>query len=217
MSTSAAPAPKQPGDPAPEFTLDAINHDGTVSLADYRGKAPVLLAIFRGLWCPFCRRAIAQLGPVSEKLKAMGVETLAVVATNARNGRTYFRLRPTKVPLAADPEGTMFRAFGLPRVEMTPEVIEAIQQTKVNPTGELSAELPILEAVSALDKVEGFSPTPDDGRDGERQMGQLKGQFLIDRDGVVRWVNVECANEGLGGFGKFPSEEQLLEVTRAVA
>jgi hypothetical protein len=39
---------------------------------------------------------------------------------------------------------------------------------------------------------------------------QLKGQFLIDRDGIVRWVNVECGKEGLAGLGKFPSHEELI-------
>jgi AhpC/TSA family len=33
-----------------------------VSLSDYRGSSSVLLALFRGLWCPFCRRAIVQMG-----------------------------------------------------------------------------------------------------------------------------------------------------------
>ena len=26
----------------------------------------------------------------------------------------------------------------------------------------------------------------------QRQWPQLKGQFLIDRDGIVRWANIEC-------------------------
>jgi tetratricopeptide (TPR) repeat protein len=49
-----------------------------VSLADYRGKSPVLLAINRGLWCSFCRRYIVQLGGARDRLQQLGVETLAV-------------------------------------------------------------------------------------------------------------------------------------------
>jgi hypothetical protein len=33
-----------------------------------------------GLWCPFCRRQLVQLGALEGKLKALGVESLAVVA-----------------------------------------------------------------------------------------------------------------------------------------
>ena len=36
------------------------------------------------------------------------------------------------------------------------------------------------------------------------------GQFLVDRDGIVRWVNIEGATEGLAGLEKFPTDEELL-------
>ena len=70
-------APLGPGDPAPDFTLRAVGSEGTVSLADYRGKAPVLLAFERGLWCAFCRRHLARLSGIRDKLASLGVETLA--------------------------------------------------------------------------------------------------------------------------------------------
>jgi peroxiredoxin len=49
--TSIKPrAPVQVGEPAPDFTLQAADREGTVSLGDYRGQRPVLLALFRGLY-----------------------------------------------------------------------------------------------------------------------------------------------------------------------
>ena len=69
------------GDPAPDFALPAVNREGQVSLDDYRGRSAVLIGLFRGLHCPFCRRQVVQLGTTQEKLKAMGVETMAVVNT----------------------------------------------------------------------------------------------------------------------------------------
>ena len=62
MITIQPRAPAGVGEPAPDFTLPTVPQEGIVSLADYRGKSPVLLAIMRGLWCPFCRRHLAQLG-----------------------------------------------------------------------------------------------------------------------------------------------------------
>jgi peroxiredoxin len=41
--------PLRPGDGAPHFTLPAVNREGQVSLRDYRGRSPVLIALFRGL------------------------------------------------------------------------------------------------------------------------------------------------------------------------
>ena len=50
MTTVELRPPVRSGEPAPDFTLPAANREGTVSLADYRGRSPVLLAMFRGLY-----------------------------------------------------------------------------------------------------------------------------------------------------------------------
>ena len=44
----------------------------------------------------------------------MGVETMAVVNTPLERARLYFRYRPTRVLLAADPEAATHRLFGVP-------------------------------------------------------------------------------------------------------
>jgi peroxiredoxin len=217
MTTSTERPPVEPGEPAPAFTLPAVGRDGTVSLDDYRGRSPVLLALFRGLYCPFCRRAIAQLGVTTEKLKSVGVETLAVVATSPENARLYFRFRPTRAPLAADALLITHRAYGLPHPPVTPELMNAVATVRVNPTGELAEPIPIAAITSELDKLHGFTPTDTDRQDAERQFPQLKGQFLIDRDGIVRWANVEGASDGLAGLGKFPTDEELVAAARALA
>src|SRR6185295_14221340 len=103
MTTESRP-PVAPGEIAPDFTLPAADRPETVSLADYRGRSPVFLALMVGLWCPFCRRQLVQLGALEQKLKAIGVETLAIVATEPENARLYFKFRPTKLRLASDPE-----------------------------------------------------------------------------------------------------------------
>lgn len=50
MTTGERRPPVQPGEPAPDFTVPAANRDGSVSLGDYRGRSPVLLALYRGLY-----------------------------------------------------------------------------------------------------------------------------------------------------------------------
>jgi peroxiredoxin len=50
MATVQPRAPIQVGEPAPDFTLPAADRGGTVSLAEYRDRGPVLLALFRGLY-----------------------------------------------------------------------------------------------------------------------------------------------------------------------
>src|SRR5262245_13442941 len=128
--TTVEPRVLRPGEPAPDFTLPAVHHEGTVSLGDYRGRSPLLLAFFRGIYCPFCRRQIAKLGLARDKLQAAGVETLAVVASNLERTRLYFRYRPTRVPLAVDPALISHRAFGVLQFPATPELMEAVRTTR---------------------------------------------------------------------------------------
>jgi peroxiredoxin len=210
------PPSLQPGQPAPEFTLPAIHREGTVSLADYRGRTPLLLALFRGIYCPFCRRGIAQLGMTAEKLKALGVETLAVVASQVDRARLYFRYRPTRLSLAADPELATFRAFQVPKPEATPQLMESLRTTQSDAGGELPERVSILDAVNALDEKDRFEHTPTDTEEMEKQFPQLLGQFLLDRAGIIRWVNIETAREGLAGLGNHPTDEEFLAAARAL-
>jgi peroxiredoxin len=209
--------PIAPGEPAPDFTLPAVDRNENVSLTDYRGRNPVFLALMVGLWCPFCRRQIAQMGTLETKLKALGVETLAVVATPAENARLYFKFRPTRVRLASDPELSTHRAYGVPKPTPSPEFMEALASTRINPTGELPAPLPVAEAAEAVARLDGYAGTKTDQTDMERQWPQLKAQFLIDGGGIVRWANIECATEGAAGVGKFPPEELILGAARALS
>jgi peroxiredoxin len=215
-TTATRPAPIHPGDPAPDFTLPAVDGDGTVSLADYRGRSPLFLALFIGLWCPFCRRAIAQMGTIEGKLKAVGVEALGIVASRPENARLYFKYRPTRLRLAADPEMTTQLAYGVPKPAATPELMQQMAATRINPTGELPEAMPIPEVAAALARADGYVPTETDQAEMQRQWPQLKGQFLIDREGIVRWANIECAVEGLAGVGKFPTDAEILAAVRTL-
>jgi peroxiredoxin len=210
MTEVGARGPVQPGERAPDFSLPRVNQDGLVSLADYRGKSHLLLAIMRGLYCAFCRRHIEHLSASQAKLKATGVQTLVVVATKPERAQLYFRYRPTQLPLAADPDLVTHRAYGVPNLPLTPDLQQAMQTVQVNPTGELPQPVAVGEAVDALNRLDGFEPTDVDRDDKTKQGVQLTGQFLVDREGIVRWANIEASQEGPVGVGKFPTEDELL-------
>jgi peroxiredoxin len=208
--------PVQSGDRAPDFVVPAVHDDRTISLGDYVGKSPLLLGLFRGMYCPFCRRALAQMASASDRLKSLGVESLAIVGTDVDNARLYFKFRPMRMPLGADPELATHRSYGVPRPEPTPELVRMIENTYINPTGELPAPLPVAAAAAELAALDGYQGTPTDQRDYERTFTQLKGQFLIDRDGLVRWAHIECGEEGLAGLGKSPSPDELIRAANLV-
>jgi peroxiredoxin len=214
--TQAGQTPVDSGDRAPDFAVPAVHDDRTISLNDYRGKTPLLLGLFPGLYCPFCRRALAQMASTSTQLKSLGVDALAIVGTELDNARFYFKFRPTRMALGADPHLTTHRSYGVPRPDPTPELMQVIENTYINPTGELPAPLPVPAAANTLTAMEGYQLTPTDQREFESTFTQMKGQFLIDRDGIVRWANIECGKEGLSGLGKFPSHDDLIRAASSV-
>lgn len=193
------------GDSAPEFVLPAADRDGNVALRDYLDRSPVFLGLFRGLYCAFCRRAVAGLGRVSATLAPLGIQTLGVVASSTHHTRLYFKYHRIPISLGADPAMTTHAAYGLPKVPKE----SWDPSTRINPTGELSEPLPIWEANKALGRLDLFKPTQADRDDMQRTWNQLAGLFMIDRTGIVRWMFVEAA-DGPAGMGTFPSEAALV-------
>ncbi len=214
-----------PGDSAPTFALPAVNREGEVSLDDFRGRSPVLVGLFRGLHCPFCRRQVVQLGTTQEKLKAMGVETMAVVNTPLERARLYFKYRPARVLLAADPGAATHQAYRLPAVALVEDeratswpqtaTMGQFLATSINPTGELPAPQNCFAAMEALNKKEGFEPNEVDQQIVAAHGTQLTGHFLIDREGIVRWRQVEAV-DGIDNLSKFPSDEEILTAARGL-
>ena len=96
----------------------------------------------------------------------------------------------------------------MPKPEVTPALLSEMETVRVNPFGELPEPLPLAQVGALMQKRDGYQYTPTDQADVERQWPQLKGQFLIDRGGIVRWAYIECATEGLAGLGKMPSDDR---------
>jgi hypothetical protein len=92
---------------------------------------------------------------------------------------------------------------------------EVVSSMRVNPSGELPGALPIWEATKALSRLDGFKPTDIDRDEMKRTWNQSVGEFLLDRDGVVRWVYVEGATAA-DYCAKFPPEAELVSAARAL-
>jgi hypothetical protein len=167
-----------------------------------------------------------QLGTTQEKLKALGVETMAVVNTPLERARLYFKYRPSRVLLSADPEAATHRLFGVPAGVPVEDESEAswsqgkvsmsqLHKTLINPTGELPTAMNPFEAMQTLNQRDGFELTEVDGQIAAAHGLQLAGHFLIDREGKVRWLHIEAA-ERAEDLSKFPSDEEILGAARSL-
>ncbi|BCG99810.1 hypothetical protein MesoLj131c_17480 [Mesorhizobium sp. 131-3-5] len=225
MSAPSDLVPLQPGDRAPNVILDAITQEGKIALDDFRGQKPVLVGLFRGLHCAFCRRHIAAQARLDPELRERGVESLTVVNTPIERARLYFRYHPMPNLLAAsDPERASHRAFGLPNLEFTEKEtnwpykvsMAAAKDMRVDMPGELPGPMDPMAAGEILDKKDHYELTEADKQMMATGYGQLVGQFLLDRQGIVRWSFTEVPEGGRYMFGA-PNPRELMSAVSQVA
>jgi peroxiredoxin len=199
------------GEHSPDFTLPRVIESGSVSLTDYRGKQAVLLGLFRGLHCPFCRRQIFQLSGMHDMLRERGVVALAVVNTLRERAAVYFRVHPVRVVLLADPDARTHARFGVPSV--VPD--DAFAAVRSDPTGELGRPMHPMDANRILNARDGFVTTPTDDAIFAAHGAQLSAHLLIDRDGVVRWSIFE-AERGIADVARMPGQAEILSAVRGL-
>ena len=225
MSARVDLLPLQPGDRAPNVVLDAITQEGKIALDDFRGQKPVLVGLFRGLHCAFCRRHIAAQARLDPELRERGVESLTVVNTPIERARLYFRYHPMPNLLAAsDPERASHRAFGLPNLEFTENetnwpykvAMAVAKDMRVDIPGELPGPMDPMAAAAILDKKDPYELTEADEQMMATGHGQLVGQFLLDRQGIVRWSFTEVPEGGRYMFGA-PNPKELMSAVSQVA
>jgi peroxiredoxin len=214
---SHAEGPLQPGDRAPNVLLDMITYPGQVSIDEFRGDKPLLIGLFRGLHCPFCRRHIAAQAEIDRALRDQGVECLTVVNTPADRARLYLRYHPVPdLIAAADPERASHRAFGLPNLEFTENEtkwpykvgMDVLTEARLK-LSDVNEPVNAMEAAELLNPRDGYEITEADERMIATGRGQLFGQFLIDREGIVRWSFTEVPGGGERVFAKADPRELM--------
>jgi peroxiredoxin len=215
-------APLQLGETAPNVVLDAITREGKVAIDDFRGEKPVLVGLYRGLHCPFCRRHIATIAKLTPALNAKGIESLAVVNTPIERARLYLRYHPMPALLAAsDPERISQRAFGLPNMQITenetawPQKVSMtdVNTMRLNLPGEMPEPMDPFATLEYLNKKDGYEIDEADKQVIATGVGQLVGQFLLDRNGVVRWTFSEVLD---GGLGAAPNSAEMMSAVSEI-
>ncbi len=183
----------------------------------------MLLGLFRGLHCPFCRRQVAQLNAASATLREIGVRAVGVINTTLERAKVYYGPRRLDIVLAADPDWDVHGRYGLIRIALTagetdwPRTLNKTEWSAVrgNPTGELAESLHPIDGNAALNKLHGFALTETDEKIMMAHGMTGAGYFLIDKTGVIRWAWRE-GEAGANTMAVFPSRDDLLDAARTV-
>lgn len=95
----------------PDFELRKLG-GGTISLAEFRGKKPVVVD-FWASWCPNCRRDMPNLNRYYEKYK----DKIEVIGVNLQEREStvqdFITSRGIFFPIALDPSSQASYAFGI--------------------------------------------------------------------------------------------------------
>jgi AhpC/TSA antioxidant enzyme len=152
-----------------------------------------------------------RLGTTQEKLEAIGVETVAVVNTTPERARLYFKYRPPRMPLGVDPEAATHRAFGLP----APALVDDESAASWPLSATMGQYQLAVRVTATLNERDGFELVEADHQIIAAHGTQLGGHFLIDREGIIRWRQIEAA-ERIDDLAKFPSDEEILRAARSL-
>jgi peroxiredoxin len=174
------------GRAAPEFRLAAAQ-GGELGPQDLRGKR-VVLWFSKGLFCPFCRRNMAQLALRYPEIQGLGAEVLQVTHNTLDEARGYLKHYPMKFPYLCDAERTAHDQY-------------AVEQLGVNLGGYAASVATVM-----LDLVTKGETTPAPIPYFKRYAGKDTAQavFILDRAGVVR------AEHRLGPNAPLPSASDLI-------
>jgi peroxiredoxin Q/BCP len=99
------------GDRAPDFELMATG-GRTVRLADFRGRW-LVLAFYPGDFTPVCTRQFCSYRDAADRLDRLDAEVLGISPQTLDSHERFRAKHGLTVPLLADPNRDMIRAYGV--------------------------------------------------------------------------------------------------------
>jgi len=115
------------GDHAPDFTL--FNAYGKpVSLSSQLAKGPVVLAFYRGAWCPYCNMELQSLRGALPHFERLGATLIAVTPQQPDKSLEQVKKDHFSFEILSDLDSTVMRAYRLYYV--VPDELSALYQDR---------------------------------------------------------------------------------------
>ncbi|GAB4045964.1 peroxiredoxin-like family protein [Spirosoma litoris] len=118
--TTSIDIPQKPEDISPLLIGETIpdthprSLDGNpISLLNKVAEKPTILVFYRGGWCPYCSRQLAELRTLEPDLEKMGYQLIAISTDSPENLKNTLDKNQLKYTLLSDADLTVAKAFGL--------------------------------------------------------------------------------------------------------
>jgi peroxiredoxin len=113
VAVTGTPAkPLANGDSVPDITL-RTDANQEVRLRKLVAEKPAVLIFYRGGWCPFCTRHLAELATIEKDLLAAGVQMLAISIDQPSKLRETPNRDQLGYRLLSDQDAAAAKAFGI--------------------------------------------------------------------------------------------------------
>jgi len=126
------------GDTAPDFAL-SDNSGNSVTLSEAVKTAPVVLVFYRGSWCPFCARQLADLRGLIKDGEKTRLYAVSIDSADKSNGliKKIEKDGKGKINFAflSDPQAKTIDAFGLRDPRYKDEAVNGIPYPTVYVVG----------------------------------------------------------------------------------
>jgi peroxiredoxin Q/BCP len=102
------------GDPAPEFTAQALTRDGetTISLGDYKGSKAVVVYFYPKDDTPGCTTEACGFRDLRPQFEAVGAEILGISTDSIASHVKFAEKHALPFPLVSDPDHAIADKFG---------------------------------------------------------------------------------------------------------
>ncbi len=191
------------GQPAPAFALPMVQGE-MISLEQYRGKQTLIVWFSRGLACPFCRQHMARLQLGYPQFQARGAEILQIAPNPLERARVYFSEQRLVFPYLCDSALMVYKDYGLadkgfPQA-FALDILSVTRGVLTEPRAQIRATTSDLLGRDVIDRAIYHST-----------VAYEQGVFIVDRQGIVRYVSVQ------GPVGNIPGNETLLRELEKIA
>jgi thioredoxin-dependent peroxiredoxin len=117
------------GDAAPDFELPGTEGK-TYRLADYRGRR-LILAFYPGDFTTVCTKQFCSYRDEGERLDGLGAEVLGISPQSVESHERFVKEKSLNVPLLADEDKEVARAYGVLAGPMVRRAIFVIDEEGV--------------------------------------------------------------------------------------